>query len=351
MRPDSTSFRTEITTASQIISIKPTDTIFCIGSCFADNIGQKLSAGMMNCMSNPYGAAYNPSSVALQIGRIIDSEPCKNDEIIKTNNSFVSYLTHSKIYASSEQKLQQIIDTITAQAHTFLKKASLIAITFGTAYTYTTTDSKAIVANCHKLPANNFIRRRLTVDEIVTTWLLTIRKLRTINPNAHIVFTVSPIRHIKDTLHGNQISKAILLQAVDKIVNNTDNTSYFEAYEIMLDDLRDYRFYAEDMIHPSSIAIEYIYKHFAEAYLSVNTQQMIADGTKLTQAIGHRPINTDGNEYRTFIDTTIQRLENFRQKYNLESDSYNIKQGVKILNEIKNALNDAKISKNSHNQV
>ena len=333
--PISTSFRTEIETTNKLTDIKPADTVFFIGSCFADNIGQKLSDGMMNSMVNPFGPAYNPISVALQIERIIDKKACENKEIIKNENNYLTTLAHSKIYASSEAELKNIIDTQTATAHNFLQKASLIAITFGTAMTYRKIDTETIVANCHKLPANCFTRQRLTVDNIVDEWLKIIEKLQHINPNAHIVFTVSPIRHIKDTLHGNQISKAILIEAVDKIVETTSNTSYFGAYEIMLDDLRDYRFYTDDMLHPNNIAIEYIYKHFAEAYLSVNTQQMIAEGTKLTQATKHRPINTSGPAYVAFIDATIEKIEKFCQKYTLTQENNAIRQSVEILNKLK----------------
>ncbi len=340
-------FRTEIATAQGLTNIHPTDYIFLIGSCFADNMGQKLSDGMMNSIANPYGAAYNPLTVALQIKRIIAQEQCKSDEILEIKNSYVSTLAHSKLNASSKEELQHIINQQTLNSYHFLKKASLIAITFGTSWAYRNISTEAIVANCHKLPADNFIRQRLTVDDIVKTWLSTIEQLRIINPTGHIVFTVSPIRHIKDTLHGNQVSKAILLEAVDSIISLTNNTSYFEAYEIMLDDLRDYRFYADDMIHPSPIAIDYIYTHFAEAYLSVNTRQMIAEGTKLTQAVRHRPINTNSYEYSMFVDNTLERIEHFRQKYNLNADNTAIKQSVKILNDIKNTLSDAKISKNN----
>ena len=291
---------------------------------------------MMNSIVNPFGPAYNPISVALQIERIIDKKKCESKEIIKIENKYLTVLAHSKIHASSEVELKDIIDTQTTTSHIFLQKASLIAITFGTAWTYRKTDIEAVVANCHKLPASCFTRQRLTVDNIVDVWLNTIEKLRNINPNAHIVFTVSPIRHIKDTLHGNQISKAILIEAIDKITEQTSNTSYFGAYEIMLDDLRDYRFYTDDMLHPNKTAIEYIYKHFAEVYLSGNTQQMITEGTKLTQAVQHRPINASETDYLIFVDATIEKIEKFREKYILNTDNLTIKQSVKILNEFKN---------------
>lgn len=327
-------FRTIVETNKGVRSIKPHDGIFFLGSCFADNISQILKDGMMCCEANPFGTVYNPMSVSHQLERIIDDRACKNEELFYNGKLWVSWLTHTKIYDASKDMLQDKIDALTHKMHDFLKKVDTVAITFGTSWTYKLLSTQAIVANCHKMPADMFVRERLTKDEIVGEWDRVLAKLKNLNPGVHVVFTVSPIRHVKDTMHGNQVSKAILLEAVDELVGKHIDTSYFEAYELVMDDLRDYRFYADDMIHPSSVAVAYIYEHFADAYLSNEAQQMVKEGRRITQALGHRPMGSS-EDYLNFVEATTKRVECFRQKYNLESDAYNIAQAVKILNDIK----------------
>jgi len=274
---------------------------------------------MMNCQANPFGTAYNPASVKEQLRTIIGNLPCKNEDIFFNGKSWVSWLAHTKLFGSSKESIKEIIDQQTCKANEFIKKVDTIAITFGTSWTYKLVETGATVANCHKMPACMFERVRLTKDEIVETWNEVLSELRKLNSNVHILFTVSPIRHVKDTMHGNQVSKAILLEAVDEIVANNKGTSYFEAYELMMDDLRDYRFYAEDMIHPSPMAVEYIYEHFAEAYLSYETRQMVKEGQKLTQALNHRPMGNEA-EYAKFREATSNRIRDFVQKYDIKND-------------------------------
>lgn len=321
-------FRTTIETRQNVRSIRPNGKIFFIGSCFADSISQKLKDGMMDCQANPYGTSYNPASISAQLSAIIRNAPCKNEDIFYNGNSWVSWLSNTKLFDSSKELIKEQIDKQTCKMHDFVKKADTIAITFGTSWTYKLQTNGTIVANCHKMPANMFERTRLTKDEIVGMWNETIGELRDLNKDVHVIFTVSPIRHVKDTMHGNQVSKAILLEAVDEIVGKNIETSYFEAYELLLDDLRDYRFYADDMIHPSAVAVDYIYEHFAEAYLSDETRQMVKEGQKLTQALNHRPMGSE-TEYRKFAEATAKRIEEFANKYNIRSDMYGINKLLK----------------------
>jgi hypothetical protein len=190
-----------------------------------------------------------------------------------------------------------------------LQEASTIIVTFGTSWVYER--EGMVVANCHKLPDKEFVRRRLTVDDIVQTWQTLIEQM----PDKHWIFTVSPIRHIKDGLHENQISKAILLQAVDCLVSNNKAVSYFPSYEIMLDELRDYRFYADDMLHPSSLAVDYIWQRFVDTYMTIDTQNEMRILHQLWRDRHHRFLYPGTEEAIAFKERTEKRLESFKKQY------------------------------------
>ena len=195
-----------------------------------------------------------------------------------------------------------------------LQQASVVIVTFGTAWVYEYNGE--VVANCHKLPANRFVRRRLTVDEIVNMW----QPILAAMPDKHWIFTVSPIRHVKDGLHENQVSKAILLQAVDRLTSIQSNSlmgskSYFPSYEIMLDELRDYRFYAEDMVHPSAVAVDYIWQRFVETYMTTGTQQEMRILHQLWRDRHHRLLHPDSPEAEQFAEHIKTRLQQLQPRY------------------------------------
>lgn len=337
-------FRTTVPTEMSETKVSVNDTLFLIGSCFADNISEKLRTGLMQYNSNPYGTAYNPASISRQLQRIMRNEPCTADELIEHNGLVSSWLAHSKLSSANKLTTQHNIDSGTAVAHADLKRAKLIIITFGTARIYRLSANNQIVANCHKLPEKNFTRELLTPESIEATWHDTIDELRAFNPTADILFTVSPIRHLKDTAHGNQLSKATLLLAIDNIIRNTPHrgVKYFPAYEIMMDDLRDYRFYADDMTHPSPLAINYIYQQFAQSHIDSTAQSYMNEAQKISAAMAHRPINTDGN-YLALVENIIAKIDALVSKYRVDSGNRGIKTAIKSLTEIKKALNNAKI--------
>mgnify|MGYP003530406239 CR=1 FL=1 len=190
-----------------------------------------------------------------------------------------------------------------------LQEASVIIVTFGTAWVYEYHGE--VVANCHKLPAKDFVRRRLTVEEIVQKWLAVMEQMS----DKRWIFTVSPIRHIKDGLHENQISKAVLLQAVDYLTSNSASASYFPSYEIMLDELRDYRFYADDMIHLSSKSVEYIWECFSRCYFSKETQAVMKEWMEIKKAIDHKPFRPDSDAYRTFLSQIVLKIMQMKEKF------------------------------------
>lgn len=327
-------FRTPVEIKESQQKAMPDDTVFSIGSCFAETISQKLSDGLLQTFSNPYGTAYNPITIGKQILRIVNQEPCTSEETICNDGKYLSFNAHSKLWAGTQEALAAAVDRQTAEAHKQLAKAKYVIITYGTAWTYQLKSNGNTVANCHKLPANLFDRQLLNVNEITEAALSTASHIRKVNDNAKIIFTVSPIRHLKDTAHGNQLSKAELLLGIDNAIGLCDDTEYFPAYEIMMDELRDYRFYAADMLHPSEVATEYIFGRFADTYLSDETKKLIAEGRKITSALQHRPMGSE-TQYLQFIDATIEKLACIRAKYDKSNSNSSISKAYEELLTIK----------------
>ena len=200
-------------------------------------------------------------------------------------------------------------------ASDYITNAKFLFVTFGSAYIYRLKENNRIVANCHKLPDRQFIRELLTVEDITELWSELIQKLRMINPDLRILFTVSPIRHLKDGSHGNQISKATLILAVQQLMErHPESADYFPAYEIMLDELRDYRFYAEDMVHPSNQAIQYIWNQFVSCFMTSDTKEIMHQWEEIQKAMNHKPFQPESEAYQKFILQTMLKIEQITKK-------------------------------------
>lgn len=285
------------------------DKILLLGSCFADNIGTKFGEYYFQTTVNPYGTLYNPASIAKAISGI--GNGVSDIGIVEHNGLWHSLSHHGSFSRADKEDLVRACEQSRVQLREALQQASTMIITFGTAWVYEYEDK--VVANCHKLPANRFVRRRMTVDEIVEIW----QPILAAMPDKHWIFTVSPIRHVKDGLHENQISKAILLQAVDRLTakqldSPIGGLSYFPSYEIMLDELRDYRFYAEDMVHPSQVAVDYIWQRFVDTYMTADTQNEMRTLHQLWRDRHHRflhPDSPDAQQFAAHIKTRLQQLQ------------------------------------------
>ncbi len=285
------------------------DKILLLGSCFADNIGTKFGEYYFQTTVNPYGTLYNPASIAKAISGI--GNGVSDIGIVEHNGLWHSLSHHGSFSRADKENLVRACEQSKVQLREALQQASIMIITFGTAWVYEYEDK--VVANCHKLPANRFVRRRMTVDEIVEIW----QPILAAMPDKHWIFTVSPIRHVKDGLHENQISKAILLQAVDRLTakqldSPIGGLSYFPSYEIMLDELRDYRFYAEDMVHPSQVAVDYIWQRFVDTYMTADTQNEMRTLHQLWRDRHHRflhPDSPDAQQFAAHIKTRLQQLQ------------------------------------------
>ena len=278
------------------------DKILLLGSCFADNIGAKFAEHYFQATINPLGTLYNPASIALSITDSQHSIP--DSRLIYHNGLWHSMMHHGTFSGKDKAAVQARCLDGYERLQRALKEATTVIVTFGTAWVYEMDGQ--VVANCHKLPANRFTRKCLAVDEIVEMWQPIVASM----PDKHWIFTVSPIRHVKDGLHANQVSKAILLQAVDEL-----GQSYFPSYEIMMDELRDYRFYAEDMVHPSQVAVEYIWQRFVETYMTEATRGEMRTLHQLWQDRHHRLLHPDSEEAERFRLHVEKQMVALKERY------------------------------------
>lgn len=288
------------------------DKILLLGSCFADNIGVRFEEHYFQTTINPFGTLYNPASIARAV--LDMGYGPSGMGLVEHNGLWHSMMHHGSYSGVDKEEVIARCEESRIQMREALQQASVVIVTFGTAWVYEYEGE--VVANCHKFPANRFVRRRLTVDEIVNVWQPIIASM----PDKHWIFTVSPIRHIKDGLHENQVSKAILLQAVDGLTSIQSNSlmgskSYFPSYEIMLDELRDYRFYAEDMVHPSAVAVDYIWQRFVETYMTTDTQQEMRILHQLWRDRHHRFLHPDSPEAEQFAEHIKTRLQQLQPRY------------------------------------
>ncbi|MFV0538514.1 MAG: GSCFA domain-containing protein [Dysgonomonas sp.] len=308
-------FRTKIDIPKSGLDISHRSRILMFGSCFIENIGRLLIDNKFKANLNPFGVLYNPLSISQALQSLVNEQTFTGDDIFEYKGLYHSFSHHSSFSHSDKEKCLEQINRRFKQASDELRQSDVLFITFGTAYVFRNRKSGKIVGNCHKLPANNFDRYRLSVEDIVEDWNTLLQKLKEINPSLQVVFTVSPIRHLKDGAHDNQLSKSILLLAIDELCKSNQSLYYFPSYEIVLDDLRDYRFYNEDMVHPNSVAVRYIWERLIETYMHNETCLIIDEWRKIFSALNHRPLNVDSEEYKLFLRQTLLKLKAFDEKY------------------------------------
>lgn len=283
--------------------------IMMLGSCFAENIGEKLSYFKFNADVNPCGIVYNPKSAASVLRRLVEGRPFMGDELLENNGLWVSLLHHGSFSSQDKEECLLRINKRFAEAAEKLKTVDLLVLTFGTAWVYRYKADGRIVSNCHKIPASAFERFRLTPEDIVVEYTELIGRLREINPELRVLFTVSPIRHWKDGAHGNQLSKSTLLLAIDELAGSLDRVYYFPSYEIVMDELRDYRFYAEDMLHITLQAVEYIWNCFKETYIDKTADNLMVRIDKINKTLAHRPLEAGNEKWLQFRAGMLKELE------------------------------------------
>ena len=289
--------------------------VLFIGSCFASEIGARLAEGKIKVLINPSGVVYNPVSAGNTIDIILENRVFTESDLYKYNGINLSFYHYTDFTSEIASKAIDKINSSTRNANNFLKQARFLFITFGTARVYRFKESDKIVSNCHKLPSSLFSGEMLTVEEISSSWNEILSRLHSFNNDLRIIFTVSPVRHWKDGAHGNQISKSILFLAVEKLLKHSNVEGYFPAYELLMDDLRDYRFYGEDMLHPSQTAIDYIWKAFSDSYFDSDTVALWKEVQAITKAVKHRFLSDSMAGKREFANNILKKISVLEKNY------------------------------------
>jgi len=290
--------------------------ILTLGSCFAQHMGEKFKYYCFDAFVNPYGVQYNPASIAQGIKRLISGKIFETSDFFQHGSLWNSF-QHSNLYSKSDlTDVQSAVNQSFILSSEALKVADYLIITPGTAWIYEFAATGELVSNCHKLPASDFNRKRLSVEEIVDLFSTLFDELLNLNHQLCVIFSISPVRHWKDGAHENNVSKAILLLAVEKLISKyPKHSDYFPAYEIMMDELRDYRFYADDMIHPSAVSIDYIWECFSERYFDKETKGMIRDVENHRKLLEHRPIHQDSDETLRMKNSVERMRASLIEKY------------------------------------
>ncbi|GAB3306599.1 GSCFA domain-containing protein [Hymenobacter tenuis] len=301
-------FRTELPLTPHPQQLPLSARVLTIGSCFSDSIGSRLADFKVATMANPFGTVFNPISACKLLRAAAGEDMDWQQHLVEARGRWQSYDLHAQVGASSPVELLQHIQALTRETGVFLATADLVVLTLGTAYAYRLRETDEIVNNCHKVPAEKFEKELLTADEIIAAVAETHAYLRRINPRLRFVLTVSPVRHVKETLVLNSASKAMLRVACHYLSELLPDVSYFPAYELLVDDLRDYRFYASDMLHPSEVAENYIWERFTRTFFDTAFGRFKKEWEGIRQALGHRPLYAASPEHRQFLESTLERL-------------------------------------------
>lgn len=321
-------FRTEVFPEKIAKPIAYGNKILALGSCFTENIGGKLERLKYDININPFGIQYNPASIADGLNRIIEGKLFELSDLFEHNGEWHSFMHHSDFSDEvAENALLKMNRSLELAANS-IRKTDILLITFGTAWIFSFAANASLVNNCHKLAADKFYRSKLSVDEAYNLLKKPLETLTSMNPDLHIIISISPIRHLKDGAQENQLSKATLLLCAEKLSTTFKNLYYFPAYELLMDDLRDYRFYASDMTHPGSQAIDYIWEKFEESCLNAAEHQIRKEIGQLMQSFHHRLFNPNSDRSRKFALSQLGVIDKIKQKFPFndfeqESDYFN----------------------------
>jgi len=305
-------FRTKIPIPQSDFKIDYNSKIVSLGSCFAENMAEKLDYFKFANTCNPFGIIFNPVSIEKMMYRIVNQIYYTEEDIFFHNERWHCYEVHSDCSNSNKEEFLENLNAVLKTSLTQLFQASHIIITYGTSWVYRNLESDTIVANCHKVPQAAFSKEILSVETIEKSIQNTIEFIQKINPNLNYIFTVSPVRHLKDGFVENQLSKAHLISAIYQILEsaicNLQSAIYFPSYEIMMDELRDYRFYAEDMIHPNQIAIDYIWEQFFQTQITSAIYPIMEEVCSIQKGLQHRPFNPNSDQHKKFLYSLNQKI-------------------------------------------
>ena len=308
-------FRTVIPVQKYQFKIDYRSKLAFIGSCFSDHIGNRLSKHFFSVLNNPFGVLYNPISIKNSIEILMQEKAFMAKDLFFDKEQYHSFWHHSSFSANTETEILQKINISINKSASFLKQTDVLFITFGTAFVYEHIQNQQIVSNCHKISAKEFKRYRLEVADILTAYSELIPQLQSWNPNLKIIFTVSPVRHWKDGAHENQLSKSVLHLAISELQKQFKDIEYFPSYELLMDDLRDYRFYADDMLHIGNQAVDYVYQYFTDAFYTEESQQIEKKIMSLNKAMQHRVFNKASEQYKDFVMANQKKIQQLQNQY------------------------------------
>ncbi len=323
-------FRTELNVEPSSVKIGLQDTILTIGSCFSEMMGARFLENKFHVIANPFGTCYHPLAIHKLINYSAFQEYPQLHTYLVNQESHLNYDFHSHFHADDRSKLQEKINSAIAALHFFLKQCNVVMITYGTAWVYEREDTGEAVANCHKMPAKLFTKKLSTQSEIQDSFHMMLKNLRSINPKVRVILTLSPVRHVKDTLELNAVSKSVLRLACHEIASENSSVDYFPSYEIMMDDLRDYRFYKDDLIHPTVAAETYIWEKFSAAYFSSDTSAFIDRLTQIRKSLAHKAFNAASPSHKRFLIDLLFQLEDLGQHANLKEEIDNVRSQIAV---------------------
>lgn len=305
-------FRTEIEVKPMEQTAHYGDGLLFLGSCFADEVGSLCRGLGFDALVNPFGVLYNPASIAQSVERLGSGRPFTHEEVIAVGEGQCCTFCHNTAFwQSDEMTLLERVNKDLKEAHERFLDAKWVIISLGTSWVFRHKETRQVVSNCHKLPARQFDREFLSTEQSADY----LSKMLLAHPDKQFIFTVSPLRHLKDGLHENQLSKAALLLVVDKVCKSFVNAHYFPAYEILLDELRDYRFYKEDMVHPTEQTVRYIWERFADFAIDPKEKPAMRAAAELKQMLQHRPMIPESEAYRKFEALKEKKISELRRNY------------------------------------
>ena len=304
--------QTEIKTKPLERAITYGDSLLFLGSCFADEVGGLCRGLGFNALVNPFGVLYNPASIAQSVERLGSGKPFTHDEMIAVGEGQCCTFSHNTAFwnASETELLEQVNKSLKV-AHEHFLQSKWVIVSLGTSWVFRYKENGMVVSNCHKLPARQFDREFLSTEQSADYLV----KLLQAYPDKQFIFTVSPLRHLKDGLHENQLSKAALLLAVDKVCQQFSNAHYFPAYEILMDELRDYRFYKEDMVHPTDQAVRYIWERFTDFAIDPKEKPAMQAAAELKQMLHHKPVFPESEAYRKFEAVKERKISELKKDF------------------------------------
>lgn len=306
-------FRSEIKIQQEVKQIDYSSRMILFGSCFSEHIEKKFDYFKFNSFSNPFGILFNPKAIEKSVYQCVKKIDYTEQDLIKYKETWLSLDHHSRFNQRRPETILEHINETIASGHQALLNASHVFITLGTSWVYTWKEEDRIVGNCHKIPQKYFNKELLSLKDITSSLKSIINLIKSINTEAVFVFTVSPVRHLKDGFTENTWSKSLLHAAIHELKKEMD-ISYFPAYEIMMDDLRDYRFYKSDLIHPNEMAVDYIWETFKTVWISKEAKELMADIDTVQKSLEHRPFDPDSDAHKRFLEKTDEKILKLRQQ-------------------------------------